>query len=270
MGRQRSRARGALAAWLALSAVGVVAAGDQPRARGGRPTPAPAAERRVPFAPGETLEFDVSWSSFLTAGTATVSVRAKRPSYDSVAYYIVAEGRPVNFVANLYHLYYKADTLLDAYTLLPQRGSLYSEEGRRRRMRATRFDQRRRTAAYEVTGEAPSQRLTLPGGTHDPLSAIFALRTLPLRRGLRVSMPVADAGRLYQVDVTVTGREPVWTPLGERAAWRVVPSVAAGDQPAEARDLVIWISDDERRLPLRMDAEMPVGAFRLVLREARS
>jgi len=39
------------------------------------------------------LEFDVGWSSYLTAGTATATVKEKKPSYNAVAYYIVAEGR---------------------------------------------------------------------------------------------------------------------------------------------------------------------------------
>src|SRR5215210_7455147 len=99
---------------------------------------APPAERPVPFRVGEMLEYDVGWSSYLTAGTATLSIREKKPSYGSVAYYAVAEGRATGLVAALYHVYYKADTLLDVYSLLPQRGSIYGEEGRRRRMRATR------------------------------------------------------------------------------------------------------------------------------------
>ena len=100
-------------------------------------------EPAVPFKVGETLEYDVGWSSYLTAGTATLAIREKKPSYGSVAYYAIAEGRATGVVAALYHVYYKADTLLDVYSLLPQRGSIYGEEGRRRRMRTTRFDQAR-------------------------------------------------------------------------------------------------------------------------------
>ena len=91
--------------------------------------PAPKRELAVPFAAGESLTYDISWSTFLTAGSATVSVKEKKPSYGSTAYYIVAEGRPTTMVSKLYTLYYKADTLLDVFTLLPQRGSVYSEEG---------------------------------------------------------------------------------------------------------------------------------------------
>src|SRR3954452_13069000 len=85
-----------------------------------------ATEQPVPFTVGETLEYDVGWSSYLTAGSATLSVREKKPSFGSTAYYVVAEGRATGVVAALYHAYYKADTLLDVYSLLPQRGSIYA------------------------------------------------------------------------------------------------------------------------------------------------
>ena len=99
----------------------------------GRPAPPAAAparrsERPVPFHVGETLTYDVSWSSYLSAGTAVVTVKEKRPSFNSTAYYIVAEARPTPLLSKLYTLYYKLDTLLDAYTLLPQRGSSIGSE----------------------------------------------------------------------------------------------------------------------------------------------
>ena len=136
------------------------------------------------FKVGEALEYDVGWSSYLTAGTATLSVREKKPSYGSVAYYVVAEGRATGVVAALYHAYYKADTLLDVYSLLPQRGSIYGEEGRRRRLRVTRFDQAGRTAQFEVTpGCGPGRsRSRSAGPTHDALSAVLALRDAPSPR----------------------------------------------------------------------------------------
>src|SRR6187402_421382 len=101
-----------------------------------RPAPAPGraavprVESTVPFKVSETLSYEVSWSlfPFFTAGTAVATVREKKPSFDSTAYYIVAEGRPTPAVAALYSVYYKMDTLLDAVGLLSQRGSLYSEE----------------------------------------------------------------------------------------------------------------------------------------------
>ena len=122
--------------------------------------PAPKREQPVPFAAGEALVYDISWSTFLTAGTATVSVKEKKPSYGSTAYYIVAEGRPTPLLSKLYSLYYKADTLLDVYTLLPQRGS------NRRRASAPAPGRTRRAA--------PSQRHARRPGSPPVASAVVS------------------------------------------------------------------------------------------------
>ena len=225
---------------------------------------APTAAKRempVPFDAGEILEYDIGWSSYVTAGTATVTVKEKRPSYNSTAYYIVAEGRPTALLSKLYTLYYKADTLIDAFTLLPQRGSLYVEEGKRHRMKATTFNQTTRRAKYEVqTSTHVERELVLPGFTQDSLSALYVLRSIPMKAGDKFNMPVTDAGDVYRVQMQVVALESLKTPLGTMNALKIVPVIAAAKgQPP--RGIAIWISDDARRLPLKIEAQLAVGKF---------
>ena len=254
--------------------------GPPPKAGTARPTtptpgaPAPARpagpEKAVPFRPGETLGYDVSWSDYLTAGSATLTVREKRPSFGSTAWYIVAEGQPTALVSKLYSVYYKADTLLDAYTLFPQRGSVFSQENRRQRMKETRFDQGRRTAVFQMrTSTTMQQDQALPGPTHDGLSALAVMRTMALSPGASTSMAVSDSGYLYRVTMNVITKETVASGLGNLTAWKIVPAIRDQKGQAVGRGLAVWISDDARRLPVRIQAQLPVGAFVLTLREAR-
>jgi hypothetical protein len=236
--------------------------------------PTPKVERLVPFKPGERLAYDISWSTFLTAATATVSVNEKRPSFDSIAYYIVAEGQPTALVAALYKLYYKADTLLDAYTLLPQRGSIYSREAGRQHLRATRFHQETRKAQYEVQSGATlnhtdaNVELNVPPSTQDALSAVFALRAMELKPGSTMVMPVSINGEIYRVQVTIANKESITCGLGTVMAWKLIPALVGEQGEPEAQNMAIWISDDGRRLPVLMQADFPVGTFRLTLRSA--
>lgn len=227
-------------------------------------------ERSVPFKAGETLTYDVSWSSYVTAGTATMRVVEKRSSFGSTAYYIVAEARPSPLLGRLYTLYYKADTLLDSYTLLPQRGSIYSEEGRRRRFKVTRFDQARRQAQFEMrTASVIRTDHSLAADTQDPLSAIYALRTMRPEAGVRTTIPIADGGRIYRVAVTYGQRERVTTGIGEISAWQITPVIFDDRKQVPARRLWLWLSDDARRLPVKLQVDLPVGSFQLVLRDVR-
>jgi len=228
----------------------------------------PKKEMPVPFRPGETLDYDIVWSSFVTAGTATISVKEKKSSYGSTAYYIVAEGRPTPIVAKLYTLYYKADTLMDVFSLLPQRGSLYSEEGKRHRMKTTLFDQPAKKATFQVeTCTVVKKDLAIPGFTQDALSAIYALRSIPFKAGEKITMPVTDNGNVYKVLMQAGTVEPVKTGMGTINGLKITPVITGPDKDAP-RGLALWISDDARRLPLRMEAQLLVGKFVITLRQA--
>ena len=226
---------------------------------------APKHEMPVPFKAGETLDYDVGWSSFVTAGTAEIVVKEKKPSYNSTAYYIVAEGRPTPIVAKLYTLYYKADTLLDVFSLLPQRGSLYSEEGKRHRMKTTTFDQAAKKATFQIeTRTVAKKDLTIPGFTQDALSAIYVLRSIPFKAGDKFNMPVTDNGQIYKVQMQIGAVEPVKTGIGTINGLKITPVITGPDKDTP-KGLALWVSDDARRLPLRMEAQLLVGKFVITL-----
>ena len=241
---------------------GTAKAPPRPAARDTRP--APPREQAVPFAAGEALTYDVSWSSTLTAGTATVRVAEKKPSFGSLAYYVVAEGRPTALVSKLYTLYYKVDTLLDAYTLLPQRGSVYSEEGKRHRMKSTLFDRAKKTAEYQVvTTTTVKKTMTTSGVAQDPLGALYVLRSIPLKPGEKITMPICDNGANYKVLIEAGAVEPIKTGVGVLQAQKLTMTPQGAD--VGARGLTLWLSADSARAPVKMSAQLPVGAFVLTL-----
>ena len=236
-----------------------------------RPAPAPAkqVEHSVPFRIGETLSYDVGWSTYLTAGNATITVQQKKPSYGSTAYYIVAEGRPTALLSKLYTFYYKVDTLLDVYSLLPQRGSVYAEEGKRHRMKATLFNQAAKKAQYEVTTATVVKKdMAVPAYTQDALAALYVLRSIPIKDGDKFNMPVCDNGNIYKVQMTVGAVESVQTGIGSIRAIKVTPLILDSKGTAPGRGIALWLSDDARRLPVRLEAQLAVGKFTLVLRQA--
>jgi hypothetical protein len=227
-------------------------------------------EPTVPFRVGETLTFDVSWSSFLTAGTAVATVKEKQPSFNSTAYYIVAEGRPTPLVAALYPVYYKLDTLLDSYTLLPQRATAYTEERRKHRLKTTRFDRPARRVFFEYqTDTTVKSEFATSQATLDTLSALYMLRTLPLKAGERRTVPVTDSGINYRMEVEATAPAPIATPLGALSASKIKLSVFDQGNKAVGKNVAVWLSNDARRLPLKLQAELPVGTFDLILRSVQ-
>jgi hypothetical protein len=241
--------------------------------RGRSATPPPAAkpasprEAQVPFKVGEMLTYDVAWSQYLVAGTATSRVVEKRPSGNSTAYYIVAEGRPLPLIAKIYALYYKMDSLLDSVTTLSQRTTLYQEEGSRKRLAVTAFNRQSKQASFELqTDTTIRNEFPIPPNVQDGLATVYALRARTFRPGEHFSIPVADEGRLYTVNVEATGPVQMKVRLGQMDAWNLHVSVLDANNQPVGSNIGAWITTDERRLPLRLQGDLPVGNFVLALR----
>ena len=232
---------------------------------------ASAREAQVPFKVGESLRYDVSWSAVLVAGTATAQVVDSKPAGTGAgAYSILVEGRPVPMLARLYNLYYKMESLLDTVTLLSQRGSLYSEEGADKTTGTTRFDRAARRAFYERQADTTIKTdFAIPAGTQDGLAAFYAIRGHAFKPGERFTIPVTDSGGLYTVSVDVAQPESIRAPIGDVSAWKLTVGITDAQGQPVWKNIALWVSNDARRLPVKMQAELPVGSFVLVLREAR-
>jgi hypothetical protein len=204
------------------------------------------------------------------AGSAVATVAEKRPSSNSTAYHIVAEGRPIPLLSRLYNLYYKLDTLLDTSTLLPHRGSLYSEEGGDKRTAITQFDRASNRATFEVQAETSGKAdFAIPPQAQDGLSTVYVLRAMTLKTGASFTLPVSDSGAMYTAKLDVGPVERVKVPYGEREAWNIAVNVTDAQGTPVTKNGAAWISTDARRLPLKLQGELPVGYFVLMLRDAR-
>lgn len=237
------------------------------------PSVAFEADRPVPFAVGETLTYDVSWTRFLTAGSATLSVRERRAAGGGrTSYYLHAEAKPGSLVDRLYHLYYKAESFLDTETLRPSLSTVYSDEKGRIARRLMRF-RAGNVADYESqvrTSPVNKTEFKIQPGTVDPLSALYVIRTMPLKPGTVSWVPVASNGKNYRLRLSVSPREQIRTAVGTLPAVKITPLIQdENGRPATTRNLTVWMSDDARRLPLRVEVDLPVGSFRLTLASAK-
>jgi hypothetical protein len=232
------------------------------------PRPVPRVDADVPFAIGETLTYDVTFASVLVAGTATSTVRGRQTLGTSTAYDIVVEGQPLPILAKLYNVVYRMDTLLDTVTLLPHRMTLYAEEANEKRTTTTTFDRSRFKAIYEThASPATTAEFDIPPQAQDGLSSVYLVRTMSVTPGDTFTLHVADGGLLYTVRADIGAPESIVVPLGQHTALPVKLTIAGRDAAPGITNAAAWISTDGRRLPLRLQADLPVGSFVLLLRQ---
>ena len=89
-----------------------------------------------------------------------------------------------------------------------------------------------------------------------------------MRVGKTFTIPVSDSGMVYQVPVKVTAHEKQKTVLGKVMCWRVEPDIFGDNRMIEQKgDMTIWITDDNRRIPVRSKIETKLGKIEIKLRK---
>ena len=219
---------------------------------------------RIPFRVGELARYDVHWDGAgVSLSAGDISIAVEPPTYRLV---VTATTAP--WVARFFEAQDVFRTRVDE-ELLPRVHEREQHEGSRHVTRAFVFDgparivRTGRTLAEALDQEAVV--LPMAPRARDAISALFYVRTLPLRPGERIRFPVNEAGRNLVAEVTVNGVDRI-TSLNRRVeAIRVTPVLqrrAADRQPLAA---TIWLSNDDRRLPLILDLDAGFGHMRVEL-----
>jgi hypothetical protein len=95
--------------------------------------------------------------------------------------------------------------------------------------------------------------------SQDSMSALYYVRTMPLPTGAVVTFPVVSEGKNWEAVCTVVRREEVDSPLGKVKAIVIQPEMKYQGILKKSGDSFLWLTDDDRKLPLRLEAKVKIG-----------
>jgi hypothetical protein len=228
----------------------------------------------APFRSGELLTWDLELV-FVKAGR--LSIQVDRPMTRGTILPLKARAQSTAAFANVKRLTAVALSWIDASTLRPER---YHEEGDEDGVRRA-LDVRLDAAGPTVTIEQRwrerkgSKAFERRGEVLDTLSALYYLRGARLQPGERFCLDMVAAGRYWHVTgALASGRERVETPAGSFETVRVDAEAVRADAPpgskGRARQLHVWLTADERRLPVSMVGEIDAGPVSATLSSWRA
>jgi hypothetical protein len=216
-----------------------------------------------PFAPGETLTYDVDWTIF-TAGRVVATL--EDPGKNGHPTKIAASARSQGFAALLFKLQDYFEAYFDPQTLCSQRISKKVSENSRHREINITFNHARGVAIQEDrdlnTLNAPPKHVEnkIPGCVEDIVTAFYFLRHQNFHVGQDIHMALNDGGETHEVTIEVQAREQLQTPVGNRFAYRLEPRIFGSLYSKKGR-MLVWMSDDAQHLPLRIRMSISVGSF---------
>ena len=213
------------------------------------------------FHPGETLTYNVSWSGVFSAGTVTMTVeKAKLPDEREVLKFVV-RGRSQGLVDKVIPVDDAVQSVFDPLLMQSLSYSLRESYGRKKRLRVTEFDHAKRTAVCRLN-EDPPETLAIPDQVQDGLSLLYVLRTKEdLTTGRRKDIDVVDGGKNWTVEVSILAREKVATAAGEFDTIKIRTHPKYQGVFIGKGEVVLWLTDDSRKIPVRMKSKLKVGSF---------
>ena len=230
---------------------------------------AQVADKNEPYKVGEILEYEGKFSRLIFRGIdiATLNFRVEN-SPDDQNFIVKAEARSQGGLIKLFDLKFNQtiESTVDGDHLRILRTAKRDEQDDRVRVSEALFDYEEEKVSYiesDPTDKASAPRVvasSVESKTQDIVSAIYMLRYAPLAVGQSFDMTVSDGGLVYRIPVRVTKREKRKSVLGKKWCFRVEPQVFGPNRLIESKGkLVIWITDDEDRVPVRANINISIG-----------
>jgi Protein of unknown function (DUF3108) len=142
-------------------------------------------------------------------------------------------------------------------------------QGKRRRVLDAEYDHEKRKVIWRERSPNPQGgAFDFSEPIQDVLTVVYYLRTQKLEVGKSFDVPVTDAGRVFTLSVAVVERNEIDTVLGRVKAVRVEPALFGDNAAVRAKGkLSIWVTEDDRRLPVRAQLKVDMGTFDIKLKQ---
>jgi hypothetical protein len=229
------------------------------------------------FPEGETLVYDVRWDPpgwmfFLPtigAGEMTVQFQNHGKHEGKPAYKITLRAVSSGFLPKLTGITVddSFESIVDAGEFCSRRMTKKLREGKRHRDIFLSFNPESGKGHYLAfdVGQDPPVRLkddevrNVPPCVQDILSAIYVTRLKELKLGDKYPLTLSDDGEIKQVEVNVREKEPVEAAAGRFQALRLETISVSGALFKGGGTLLVWLSDDERKVPVKFEAKVKLG-----------
>lgn len=214
---------------------------------------------------GETLTYNVSWSNIFTAGIAVLKVENESLPEGRSALSFIITGHSTGVVDTLYHVHDVARSIFDPLTAQTLSSNIQEIYGKKQRRRKLSFDPEHRTVISKLNDDAP-ETFPVPKNVVDPLSALYVIRTMnDFTIGKSEVISVFENSKNWAVEIQILGREKVKTPVGEFDAIKLRTYPRYEGVFLNKGVVYLWLSDDDRKIPVLIKSSLKVGSFVLIL-----
>jgi Protein of unknown function (DUF3108) len=201
----------------------------------------------------EKLDFRIYWYGMYVGHATLVAM------HSNGAVTITSSAHSAPFLSVLY----KVDDFAESRIMngAPLHFRIKQHEGRYRSDKETIFDlPNRKVTFFNYLKNTKNEHIIADLQVWDVLSGFYYLRTQILEVGKTVFIDVFDSNKLLSVAVHVLGKERiVVSEMGAVDTVKIKPVLQSDGLFQKKGDVFVWLTDDESKVPVKVETEVPVG-----------
>lgn len=218
----------------------------------------------LPFEPGEQIRMNVTFLSF-GVGEVEADVKEEGTDNGSRVWPIELHGQTHGFMGTIYRLDDTLRTHFDPITKVSLYTELHENKGNTHNTEIVRLHDGKAQVHRVSNGTVLDQDLDVEPGSLDLLAAVYALRDRTLSNTRPIRIPLLAGRKVSEMVATVAGTERITTEAGTFDTLVVRCRTTFSGKFAANRELTIWLSNDDRRVPVQFEAPFVVGTIKAQL-----
>lgn len=218
--------------------------------------------RNFAWQAGESINYHVYYTLagiYVYGGEANFNVYNERYNGKPV-YHIVGDGKTNSFFDGFFKVRDKYESYIDTATLQPYKFVRNMLEGDFKKFETVTFNQGTNTA----TSQAGTFKV--PDCVQDVLSSIYYSRNIDFEKykpGDKIPFTMFIDDKVYNLYIRYLGKENIKTRYGKFRAIKFKPLLIEGTIFTGGEKMVVWVSDDENKIPVRIESPISVGSVKI-------
>lgn len=219
----------------------------------------------MPYAAGEWFKFRIHYGLF-NASYATLELKDAYLN-DKWVYHAVGKGSTTGLARWFFKVDDTYESYFDKFSSQPYRFVRDIDEGGYTKNMQINFDHTKNVAEVNNIKHNKKTNISTPKDVQDLISAFYYLRKnvdiTELNYDDEVDIDMLfDDDEVFKFKLKYLGKEDLNTKFGKVECVKFRPYVQSGRVFKEKESLTLWVSNDENKVPIRIQADLRVGSLK--------
>ncbi len=214
------------------------------------------------FTYGEELVYRVHYG-FITAAKIKLKVGNEAVKvHDRPTYHLIADGRTLSTFDWLFKVRDRFESYMDMEYMAPLKYIKSVKEDAYSDVDLVFFDH----DTKRIKGK--KKNMDCPVYVQDVIGAIYYARTIDYKlatKGQVFPIDVYLDQQIYNLEFKYLGKETIKSDIGKVKCIKIKPKAVADRVFKDDQSITLWVSDDENKIPIRIEAALAVGSLKVDL-----